>query len=159
MPEKDKDEATEKVYELMWEVRRLTRATLLLQQVIAEDMGLHVTDAECLDFLMEMGPSTAGALARATRLTTGAITSVIDRLEKAGLVKRGPDPRDRRKVIVTYLGKKEKKSQARYALLARDLQRLFSGYDTVTLEMLIRHTGDVKAIYQHVVEKIGSEKK
>lgn len=159
MPEKDKDETTEKVYELMWEVRRLTRATLLLQQVIAEDMGLHVTDAECLDFLMEMGPSTAGALARATRLTTGAITSVIDRLEKAGLVKRGPDPRDRRKVIVTYLGKKEKKSQARYALLARDLQRLFSGYDTVTLEMLIRHTGDVKAIYQHVVEKIGSEKK
>jgi DNA-binding MarR family transcriptional regulator len=159
MPEKDKDETTEKVYELMWGVRRLTRATLLLQQVIAEDMGLHVTDAECLDFLMEMGPSTAGALARATRLTTGAITSVIDRLEKAGLVKRGPDPRDRRKVIVTYLGKKEKKSQARYALLARDLQRLFSGYDTVTLEMLIRHTGDVKAIYQHVVEKIGSEKK
>jgi len=159
MPEKDKDETTEKVYELMWEVRRLTRATLLLQQVIAEDMGLHVTDAECLDFLMEMGPSTAGALARATRLTTGAITSVIDRLEKAGLVKRGPDPRDRRKVIVTYLGKKEKKSQARYALLARDLQRLFSRYDTATLETLIRHTGDVKAIYQHVVEKIGSEKK
>lgn len=159
MPEKDKDETTEKVYELMWGVRRLTRATLLLQQVIAEDMGLHVTDAECLDFLMEMGPSTAGDLARATRLTTGAITSVIDRLEKAGLVKRGPDPRDRRKVIVTYLGKKEKKSQARYALLARDLQRLFSGYDTATLEMLIRHTGDVKAIYQHVVEKIGSEKK
>jgi DNA-binding MarR family transcriptional regulator len=106
-----------------------------------------------------MGPSTAGALARATRLTTGAITSVIDRLEKAGLVKRGPDPRDRRKVIVTYLGKKEKKSQARYALLAGDLQRLFSGYDTATLEMLIRHTGDMTAIYQHVVAKIGSEKK
>lgn len=159
MPEKDKGETTEKVYELMWGVRRLTRATLLLQQVIAEDMGLHVTDAECLDFLMEMGPSTAGALAGATRLTTGAITSVIDRLEKAGLVKRSSDPRDRRKVIVTYLGKKEKKSQARYALLARDLQHLFSGYDTATLEMLIRHTGDVTSIYQHVVEKIGSEKK
>jgi DNA-binding MarR family transcriptional regulator len=159
MPAKETRETTEKVYELMWGVRRLTRATLLLQQVIAEDMGLHATDAECLDFLMEMGPSTAGALARATRLTTGAITSVIDRLEKAGLVKRDPDPGDRRKVIVTYLGKKEKKSQARYGLLARDLQRLFSGYDAATLEMLIRHTGDVTAIYQQVVEKIGSEKK
>jgi DNA-binding MarR family transcriptional regulator len=42
--------------------------------------------------------ATAGELAAATGLTTGAITAVIDRLERAGYIRRRPDPADRRKV-------------------------------------------------------------
>ena len=83
--EKNKDIS---VYELMTATRKLTRSSLMLQYAIAEKMNLNPTDAECIDFLMEMGPSTAGDLAKVTRLTTGAITSVIDRLQKAGFVKR-----------------------------------------------------------------------
>src|SRR6201995_6198325 len=94
------------VFELMLAVRKLTRTTLMHQHIIAGSMGLRVTDAECIDFLQEMGPSTAGDLAKATRLTTGAITSMIDRLEKAGYVKRSADPNDRRKVIVSFVPKK-----------------------------------------------------
>src|ERR1700710_739713 len=105
------------VYELMMEVRKLTRSTLLLQHIIAEDMGLHVTDAECIDFLQEMGPSTAGDLAKATRLTTGAITSVIDRLEKAGFVKRERDLLDRRKVIIHFIPKKHKVAEKYYSAM------------------------------------------
>src|SRR5882757_4375726 len=98
-----KKQAALTLYDLMIEIRRLTRTTLMHQHLIAQRIGLNVTDAECIDFLQEMGPSTAGALAKATGLTTGAITNVIDRLEKAGFVKRGPDPKDRRKVIVSFI--------------------------------------------------------
>jgi DNA-binding MarR family transcriptional regulator len=136
------------VYELMTEVRKLTRSTLMLQHVIAENIGLHVTDAECIDFLQEMGPSTAGDLAKATRLTTGAITNVIDRLEKSGFVKRDPDPNDRRKVIVSFLPKKLTRAKSNYAALAHKVQNLFSGYDAKQLKFLIRHTQALNEIYQ-----------
>ncbi|HEV9037015.1 MAG TPA: hypothetical protein VGQ51_10350, partial [Puia sp.] len=62
------------VFDLMWEIRIFTRSSLMLQQNISQEAGLNATDAECLDYLMEMGPSTAGALAQATGLTTGAVT-------------------------------------------------------------------------------------
>ena len=101
---------------------------------------MHVTDAECIDFLKEMGPSTAGELAKATRLTTGAITNVIDRLEKAGFVKRIPDASDRRKVIVTILPKKQTRAKSYYDALAGDVQTLFSKYSEQQLKFLIAHT-------------------
>jgi MarR family transcriptional regulator, organic hydroperoxide resistance regulator len=142
------------VYVLMNEVRKFTRSTLMLQHVIAENIGLHVTDAECIDFLQEMGPSTAGDLAKATRLTTGAITNVIDRLEKSGFVKRDPDPDDRRKVIVSFLPKKLTRAKSNYAALARKVQNLFSGYDAHQLKFLIRHTQELNEIYRAQTKSI-----
>jgi DNA-binding MarR family transcriptional regulator len=50
-----------------------------------------------------VGSATAGELAELTGLTTGAVTRIIDRLEKAGVARRDSDPRDRRKVIVVHL--------------------------------------------------------
>jgi MarR family transcriptional regulator, organic hydroperoxide resistance regulator len=144
------------VYELMVEVRKFTRSTLMLQHVIAENIGLHVTDAECIDFLQEMGPSTAGDLAKATRLTTGAITNVIDRLEKSGFVKREPDPNDRRKVIVSILPKKLTRAKSNYAALALQVQQLFSRYDAKQLKFLIRHTQALYEIYQAQTKSIES---
>jgi DNA-binding MarR family transcriptional regulator len=144
------------VYELMWEVRKFTRSTLLFQHVVAKNIGLNVTDAECIDFLQEMGPSTAGDLAKVTGLTTGAITNVIDRLEKAGFVKRGPDPKDRRKVIVTFIPDRHTKAKIHYGALAKEVQHLFSGYNVKELNFLIKHTRELGEIYQGLVGKIGN---
>jgi len=145
-----------KVYDLMLAVRKLTRTTLIHQHTIANDMGLHVTDAECIDFLQEMGPSTAGDLARATRLTTGAITNVIDRLEKAGYVKRSPDPKDRRKVIVSFLPQKhtDSKAAARYGALAGAVQELFLNYTDDQLKFLVTHTQALTNIYSTETEAL-----
>jgi MarR family transcriptional regulator, organic hydroperoxide resistance regulator len=142
------------VYELMDSVRKLTRSTLILQHVIAGNIGLHVTDAECIDFLKEMGPSTAGELAKATRLTTGAITNVIDRLAKAGFVKRTPDATDRRKVIVSILPKKNIRAKTYYDALASDVQTLFAKYSAQQLKFLIIHTRQLTDIYQDRVKMI-----
>jgi DNA-binding MarR family transcriptional regulator len=144
------------LYVLMQEIRKFTRASLILQHIIAEDMGLRVTDAECIDFLQEMGPSTAGDLARATRLTTGAITSMIDRLEKAGFVKRSKDPKDRRKVIVSFVPKKHGGAKKNYALLAQGVQELLSGYSEQQLRFLITHTQALTGIYAATARRLDS---
>ena len=148
-----------KVYDLMWALRRFTRSSLLLQHSISQGMGLHVTDAECIDFLQEMGPSTAGALAKATGLTTGAITNVIDRLEKAGFVKRSADPADRRKVIVTLIPDKHSKAKQHYGRLAAQVEQLFRGYNEKQLSFLIQHTESLDQIYKEQAEKIGGDAK
>jgi DNA-binding MarR family transcriptional regulator len=65
-----------------------------------ESVGLHATDFGALCLLLLHGPASAGRLAELTGLTTGAVTGVIDRLERAGFVRRESDAGDRRKVIV-----------------------------------------------------------
>jgi DNA-binding MarR family transcriptional regulator len=85
------------------EFRQLSTATILFHQAIADRLGMNVTDHKCADILLGTGPITAGELARRTGLTTGAITGVIDRLEKAGFVRRAKDAGDRRRVIIEPL--------------------------------------------------------
>jgi DNA-binding MarR family transcriptional regulator len=73
---------------------------VLHSQAMAERAGISSSDLECLDVIVLRGPLTAGALAEATGLTTGAITGVVDRLERAGYARREHDRADRRKVLV-----------------------------------------------------------
>ncbi|WP_158882035.1 MarR family winged helix-turn-helix transcriptional regulator [Amycolatopsis anabasis] len=68
---------------------------------IAEQMGLSGTDHKALDLVSRAeGPLTAGRIAQLTGLSTGAVTGVIDRLERGGFVRRVRDREDRRKVLV-----------------------------------------------------------
>ena len=75
---------------------------VLYSQAVAERLGMNSTDLECLDHVLR-GPVTAGRLAELTGLTTGAITGVIDRLERVGLARRERDAHDRRKILVRVL--------------------------------------------------------
>jgi hypothetical protein len=68
--------------ELSGEVRANQRATDVVDELIAQLLGVNRTDARCLDILDERGSLSAGDLAEASRLTTGAITAVIVRLER-----------------------------------------------------------------------------
>jgi DNA-binding MarR family transcriptional regulator len=86
--------------ELSDEVRANQRATDVVDDLLCLLMGINRSDARCLDVLDQHGSMSAGDLAEASRLTTGAITAVIDRLERAGLARRVADPSDRRKVLV-----------------------------------------------------------
>jgi DNA-binding MarR family transcriptional regulator len=147
----------EMVADLVMAVRKLTRSSLMLQYAVAEKMKLNATDAECIDFLMEMGPSTAGDLAKVTRLTTGAVTAVIDRLEKAGFVKRGNDPKDRRKVIISMISKKHEKTKKYYDTMAADVYELFSTYNEQKLKTLLQYSDSLTEIFQKHAAKIFGE--
>jgi DNA-binding MarR family transcriptional regulator len=82
------------------EFRQLSAATIMFHQAVADRLGMNVTDHKCADILERHGAMTAGELAERTGLTTGAITGVIDRMEKAGFARRAEDPGDRRRVII-----------------------------------------------------------
>src|SRR5712691_4094839 len=84
----------------MLAVREYTSAVDLVNQIIAERMGINRTDHRVLEILNRRGPTTAGDLAEASHLTTGAITAVLDRLERAGFARRVRDTEDRRRVLV-----------------------------------------------------------
>ena len=66
----------------------------------SEALSLAPTDLVCMCLLQLNGPATPGWLAEMTGLTTCAVTGMVDRLERAGYVRREPDPKDRRRVIV-----------------------------------------------------------
>jgi DNA-binding MarR family transcriptional regulator len=86
---------------LLDETGRSSALSVLLSQAVADHVGLHPTDVEALDLLNRFGPLSAGHLAELTGLSTGgAITKLIDRLERAGYAQRQPDPADRRRVLV-----------------------------------------------------------
>ncbi|PSN11509.1 MarR family transcriptional regulator [filamentous cyanobacterium CCT1] len=72
----------------------------MFHAAIAERVGLSATEHKALDLLSRAGPLTAGQLAEATGLTTGAVTGLVDRLERAGFVSRERDSSDRRKVVI-----------------------------------------------------------
>ena len=80
--------------ELVYEIRRSQAATDRYDEAVADAIGLNRTDMRCLDVIQREGPVPAGRLADETGLTTGAITTVLDRLERAGYAKRkAGDPR------------------------------------------------------------------
>jgi DNA-binding MarR family transcriptional regulator len=83
-------------------MREASGQGVLYSQAVAGRLGMNSTDLECLDYILR-GPATAGRLAALTGLTTGAITGVIDRLERSGLARRENDPDDRRKTVVRAL--------------------------------------------------------
>lgn len=78
----------------------LSTRTILFHTAIADKLGLNPTDHKALDLITREGSVTAGRLAELTGLTTGAVTGVIDRLEKAGFVQRTRPANDRRQVII-----------------------------------------------------------
>jgi DNA-binding MarR family transcriptional regulator len=88
------------IAELIQENRVMARQMVRFYDAVADQLGLHVTDLACLGGLRDHGPASAGDLATELGLTTGAVTRMIDRLHRAGFVRRVRDPHDGRKVIV-----------------------------------------------------------
>ena len=114
-------------------------ATALFHQAAAGAFGLGITDMKALEVLVREGPQPAGQLAEKLHLTTGAVTSVIDRLARDGWVERRPDERDRRKVIVAARAEKLASGPNVYESIGRAFGELQAGYSVEELEFLARH--------------------
>ena len=123
--------------ELSREARRLGSASTLHNHACADVVGLNPSDWECLDVLDWTGPITAGRLAEHVGLTSGAMTGVIDRLEKAGFVRRTPDADDRRKVIVQLLRDRDRELGEAFAHLAQAFEELTDRYTDAELVVLV----------------------
>lgn len=115
----------------------------MFHQAVADRLGLHPTDLKCLDLAASEEALTAGRLAELVGLTTAAITSVLDRLEKAGFVRRERDVHDRRKVLV----RPQPGRLAEVALLFRHL-------DKSTRKLLAGYTADQRTLIHDFAERM-----
>jgi DNA-binding MarR family transcriptional regulator len=118
-------------------MRRSSAQGVIFGQTVATSIGISGSDLECLDFLILEGRVTAGRLAEVTGLTTGAITGVVDRLEKAGLVRRERDASDRRKVFIAVVPENIAKVGRFYEHMHRSMLKLWEGYSDAELQLLL----------------------
>jgi DNA-binding MarR family transcriptional regulator len=131
---------------------------IVAQHDVAQRLGLNVTDLTCLGFILEGEaggePLSAGDLAQRANLTTGAITGVINRLERAGYAHRRSDPGDRRRVRVvadvTAVPRLHKVYEGNY----RRIGELFASYSSeeiaVLSDWLTRATDIMRASLEEV---------
>ena len=110
---------------------RMSTATILFHAAIADRLGVGTTDLKCWSILRQTGPITAGDLAERTGLTTGAITGVIDRLERAELVRRARDSHDRRRIVLELVpnAERERVILQLYEPLGRAINALVAQYN------------------------------
>jgi DNA-binding MarR family transcriptional regulator len=124
--------------ELEEAMRRSSAQGVLYGQTVANVAGIANSDLECIDILYLAGRVTAGRLAEVTGLTTGAITGVVDRLEKAGLVRRERDENDRRKVFIAVVPEAAMKIGQFYVPMQRAMEKVFNTYSDEELRLLLR---------------------
>jgi DNA-binding MarR family transcriptional regulator len=118
-----------------WATQAYQRSADALDDAVAARLGLNRTDLRCLDWLAD-GPKSAGQLAEATGLSTAATTTLLDRLEGRGLLRRVRDTADRRKVLVQMTAAGEQLTAECYAPLVQEGGLLLERYGEEELALL-----------------------
>jgi DNA-binding MarR family transcriptional regulator len=126
--------------QLLHEIRANQRATDAVDEAAAEAIGVNRTDSKCIDILEQHGRMSAGELARQSGLTTGAVTAVIDRLERLDYVRRVADPADRRRVLVELTPRLQRMIEELMGPLGDAGFPLIDRYSDEQLELLIEFT-------------------
>lgn len=120
--------------------RRHMASYALFNQALADRLGLHPTDLQCLNLLtLEGGPVTTGRIAELTGLTTGSATRLVDRLERAGYVTRERDAGDRRLVLVAPVPEKAAEFGRAWERFGSGWVTLFEDLDDAELDLFIDH--------------------
>ncbi len=132
----DQAQRRELYQELNREARFSSSLTILFSQAVAERIGVHSTDIETMDLLHLLGPMTAGKLSEVTGLTTGATTRLIDRMERAGFVRRTHDTADRRRVIVEVVMENADRILPLFAAMGKRMGALWSEYNLEQLRVI-----------------------
>lgn len=139
---------------LVMEMRKFSTSIVLFNEGIASKLQLNVTDLRCRELLSHTGPITAGHLSQLTNLTTGAITGVINRLEKEELVKRIHDPNDRRKVIIQPLYHRDDEITNLFKPLSDTLTNLFKKYNDEELMLLFKFWNEINMLIPKETKKL-----
>jgi DNA-binding MarR family transcriptional regulator len=135
--------------------RQHSTAVVLFHHAVAERLGLGPTDHKCLDVLRDRGAMAGSDLGAIIGLTSGAITGVVARLERAGYLRREPDPHDGRKQIL-HLALERAHIQDLIDPLREDVAALLENFDTHQLtaiaeflarstDLAYRHAGFLRA--------------
>lgn len=146
MARKTKQGLTEELIEL-WRIA--ANHDVAFDRKAAQRLGVSDTDLHCLNIIESRSGLTAGELATESGLTTGAVTAVIDRLDRAGLARRVPDEHDRRKVLVEVTPEFYARAREIWGPVAADWQwsisRRFSAEELTVIAAFLAHAGELAA--------------
>lgn len=121
------------IQEMPWYVSAATR----YQIAVADQLGMPLTDVHAIGALLEIGPAGVRRLADLMGMTTGAVTRLVDRLERAGYVSRSTDPADRRRVVVQVVPERIADIGRYYEPIGERWQQQVSGYTDAQLKFLL----------------------
>jgi len=144
------------LHRLVVAVRRQVAWTVLHNQAIADRLGMGLTDLHCVNLLDIEGPMTAGRLAELMGLTTGAVTGVLDRMERAGLVRREADPADRRRVVARLVPEGMARVRAAYVAVGAAVQELYAGFDDAQIALLVEYAERSTEITRRITTELRS---
>ena len=142
--------------ELFEEWRLLGAANDIADQAVADYLGINRTDARCLAIIERLGGVTAGRLARESGLSTGAVTTVLDRLERAGLARRTSDPEDRRRVLVEMTPAAREANEELYRPLVEAATEQLLRYSEEELALLREYHRASRALTEAHAERVRS---
>jgi DNA-binding MarR family transcriptional regulator len=127
-------------------------------QRVAERLGLNRTDMLCLELAMEhpagQAARTPGEIAAAAGLTTGGVTTAIDRLERAGYVTRVRDSADRRRVLVRPTERAVEQAMGMYGPMVEDGVSYLRGLDEATLASLLEFVDFNTGLYRSHADRL-----
>lgn len=135
--------------------RALSTSTVLFHQLVAQRLQLNDSDHKCLDLLVRAGGMTAGELAERSGFTTGAVTGIVNRLRKRGLIRRVVDKADRRRVLLSPAG--ETVQAKMWPLLAPMVERmgaLHRRYKPAELRLLLDYLQACEAILRECASEL-----
>ena len=138
-------------------IQKETRCAALFIHMVAQHMNIQFTDIRCLNYLMSAPRATAGEIAKETGLTTGAVTAMIDRLEKSGFVKRQSDPDDRRKTIITLKSDKFRKSNIANEFFTKNVKKLSSTFSKQEQKTIIKWNQEMTKALKEKTSKLNED--
>lgn len=129
-------------------------SAVMLHMAISERLGLGAADSKTYDMLLRRGPLTAGEIGRATGLSSGSVTALIDRLEGAGYVRRTRNESDRRKVVVHANPAMMEAFIPLMSDFVRQIEALNATYDDNTLNVLTDYIQRVSVLAEAALGSI-----
>ena len=145
---------TELLERLSSGIRSSQNVSEAFDEHVAAALGINRTDLSCLDILGQQGPLTAGQLAEAMHLSSGAITTLVDRLERRGYARRLRDDADRRRVLVELTPETEGRALPFYAPLFEGTIRLLENRTDQELELMIDFIEKGREMVEHELLKL-----
>jgi DNA-binding MarR family transcriptional regulator len=129
-------------------------STVLFRRAVGEILGVNVTDMECLALILFKGLATPSELAQYTGLTSGATTGMLDRLEKAHLIERRPNPQDRRGTLIVLTKERAREVSAMFASGREAVDRLSSSYSESELETIADYFRRLASLWEEERKKL-----
>jgi DNA-binding MarR family transcriptional regulator len=137
--------------------REMSARSVMFYTLVAKLIGLSVSDLRAWDLLVNYGPMSASEFADLTGLTAGAVTGLIDRLTKAGAVKRVPDADDRRKVILVVTSElRSGRTSVYFDAFQAALKQMYSRYSDSDIRVIDRFSREMSALLQEETARLRS---